>query len=536
VKLHIFSEHTFEPWDWTNSTDPKKGIGGSETFATEMAWRLAQRGHEVTAYSPTAREREEHWRGVLWRDSSNLKEEWFGEPGIWLLQRCPEFADNFEVNPNQELWCVLQDTIGIGFEDPVLGPQRAEKIRYVVCLCQDHAQFVMARYPYLAGKVLVSTNGVKVDDFRKIDALALSRNPKKLVYSSSPDRGLLHLLQIFRVARETVPDLELHVFYGWNNIDAWGGKTPHVPNLRQDVEKLITQPGVINHGRVGQPELWKHYATAGIWCYPTTFTETSCITSMEAQALGAIPITNPLWALRENVQFGVLIPGDCWRDELVKARYVEELIQLAANPPEAVRAPMMDYARHRFSWERVTDQFHGWFLDLPYGAIAQYSFQHTYATGKILNVGCNNDSSGFAEHRGAINVDITKFDPYTNAPNAAHLIMDARDLQFKDGSFDTVVLGEILEHLDTPDVVKALQEAKRVLTPGGQIVVTVPEDHRESPVKQEYSDGIRAYHDHAITPAEVEGWAKDAGLEVVLTQPLDYTFCTGWGFVLKESL
>jgi SAM-dependent methyltransferase len=382
--------------------------------------------------------------------------------------------------------------------------------------------------------VLVSTNGVKVDEFRKIDALGLPRNPRKLVYASSPDRGLRYLLPTFAVAREAVPDLELHVFYGFDNIDKLP-ENPAFPYLRRDIQRGLDQPGVINHGRVGQPELWKHYATAGIWPYQTTFTETSCISSMEAQALGAIPITNPLWALRENVQFGVLIPGDCWNDELVKARYAEEIVRLVLNErrQEEIRPAMMDYARMRFNWERVVDQFEGWILDLP-PCVAQYTFQHRYATGKILNVGCNNDSTGFAQHRDAVNVDISKVDPYTKEPNAAHLIMDSRDLLFKPGSFDTVILGEILEHMDRPDVIKSLQEAARVLTPNGQIVVTVPEDHRTSPEQKQYSGGIRAYHDHAITPAEAEGWAKDAGLEIRLTQPIDLTFCTGWGFVLKK--
>lgn len=58
---------------------------------------------------------------------------------------------------------------------------------------------------------------------------------------------------------------------------------------------------------------------------------------------------------------------------------------------------------------------------------------------------------------------------------------DASQLPFADESFDTVVLGEVLEHLTHP--AKVLGEAKRVLRDGGHVIVTVPL-------------GLNAFHDH----------------------------------------
>jgi spore maturation protein CgeB/SAM-dependent methyltransferase len=58
---------------------------------------------------------------------------------------------------------------------------------------------------------------------------------------------------------------------------------------------------------------------------------------------------------------------------------------------------------------------------------------------------------------------------------------DASELPFKDGSFDTVMMGEILEHLTHPE--RVLAEARRVLREGGRLVVTVPH-------------GLNAFHDH----------------------------------------
>ncbi len=55
----------------------------------------------------------------------------------------------------------------------------------------------------------------------------------------------------------------------------------------------------------------------------------------------------------------------------------------------------------------------------------------------------------------------------------AHLVDLATDsLPFADGSFDLVYMAEVIEHLVRPD--KALEEIKRVLRPGGHLVLSTP--------------------------------------------------------------
>jgi ubiquinone/menaquinone biosynthesis C-methylase UbiE len=55
---------------------------------------------------------------------------------------------------------------------------------------------------------------------------------------------------------------------------------------------------------------------------------------------------------------------------------------------------------------------------------------------------------------------------------AAAVAADATRLPFADGSFDAVIVAEILEHV--PNDTAALAEVARVLRPGGVIAVTVP--------------------------------------------------------------
>jgi SAM-dependent methyltransferase len=146
----------------------------------------------------------------------------------------------------------------------------------------------------------------------------------------------------------------------------------------------------------------------------------------------------------------------------------------------------------------------------------QYPFQAKYSVGRCLNVGCNTDGAGIAS-RGGINIDLFSHDEFTGLRIPAHALADARHLPFKPASFDSVLLGEILEHMQTEDAVASLVEAKTVLRPGGVVVATIPHDDRGGPPgAKDYYPGIAAYHYREITRLEFFDWVKAAGLKLVL--------------------
>src|SRR6185369_7057219 len=74
---------------------------------------------------------------------------------------------------------------------------------------------------------------------------------------------------------------------------------------------IRTTPGVVMHGRVNQRELAEAMLGAGVWFYPTWFSETSCITAMEAQAAGLRCVCPRIAALAETVRY------PSWSDDLV---------------------------------------------------------------------------------------------------------------------------------------------------------------------------------------------------------------------------
>lgn len=80
----------------------------------------------------------------------------------------------------------------------------------------------------------------------------------------------------------------------------------------------------------------------------------------------------------------------------------------------------------------------------------------------------------------------------------------AEDMSWDDDQFETVVIQEVLEHL--PDQGLALEEAWRVLEPGGRLIVTMPNTTEDpSPIE----------HMGPRTPSELQALAEDKHFETI---------------------
>jgi len=162
------------------------------------------------------------------------------------------------------------------------------------------------------------------------------------VYSSSPDRGLDVLLEMWPSIREQaqaagIKKPELHYAYSpiyFQFRDS--GAFPHLKDFHAKLERLEQQAGegLVNHGSLSQPELAKLYREAMIWSYPSwhssgpaPFPEIFCLSAVEAQAAGCIPVTLGYGALKETVFGGELLEPDEnmgrlsleWRERFIAA-------------------------------------------------------------------------------------------------------------------------------------------------------------------------------------------------------------------------
>ncbi len=165
MQFWFYSPIHFEPWDHRSPDNP--GIGGSETAVVELAARLARRGHAVTVYAPIREDCPEFDRGARWLP---LDAADFMRPGVWVLSRCPAALDRFEsVHPEQQTWLICQDVHYSPRIPQGLTPERSAKLDICLPLCREQEKYLLQISPELAGKMRLSSNGIKTDLIESIE-------------------------------------------------------------------------------------------------------------------------------------------------------------------------------------------------------------------------------------------------------------------------------------------------------------------------------------------------------------------------------
>src|SRR5690349_15474303 len=92
-----------------------------------------------------------------------------------------------------------------------------------------------------------------------------------------------------------------------------------------------------------------------------------------------------------------------------------------------------------------------------------------YLTGRVLNAGCGDrDITGFLLKNGAQSVE--NCDAKTSIPGA--MICDLRKIPRPDGAYDSIFCNSVLEYV--PGIDDAMRELRRLLGPGGVLVVCMP--------------------------------------------------------------
>jgi glycosyltransferase involved in cell wall biosynthesis len=322
VKIVIWTGAAWERWG-PPSVDA--GIGGSETAAVHMGTELARRGHEVVMFGD-----HEGYEGE-WRTGtdSHGKAQRVSEPDLELsdsirasqalsspvlyrsykaavedpkLLACDVLVSSRNKNivrlkPDARakvLW-IHDVNVGDDWDNDLLGYDR------IYCLSKWHRDYNLTLYPHVEPKKFsVTRNGIDPARFADLD---WKKKTSSFVYSSSPDRGLDVLLDMWPRIKALRPDATLDVYYGfdtWRKLNAENKRGLAIVDYMFTRVTSMESEGVKYHGRVGQAELAEAHKKALIWAYFTRFTETYCITALEAQAAGCCVVTSKLAGLAET--------------------------------------------------------------------------------------------------------------------------------------------------------------------------------------------------------------------------------------------
>jgi glycosyltransferase involved in cell wall biosynthesis len=336
VDEYVISSPMQTPYVWDENIAKTRGIGGSETAVVQMARHLHNLTGKVVRIFHERPDKLE-LDGVIYEPNGNTKAYFSsGEPIAHIAWR-----HNVKVtNAPTFLWC--HDLMAPGI-DAIDGYDK------VLCLSEFHKNYLRHVFNVPEGKICLTRNGIDLDRFTNHDFS--DKNPNKIVFSSSPDRGLDRAVAVVAKARElSNRDLELHTFYGFDNMLKLG-----LSKQVADMQAMLAQyPWVKLHGNVQQNELVKHLASAKAWLYPTDFLETYCITALEMLACRVRPVVRAWGALPHTLKDMpcALVDSDCSNNAEVELWAKELLMALDVNQPVVDMEP--------FSWKSVAREWCSW--------------------------------------------------------------------------------------------------------------------------------------------------------------------------------
>lgn len=304
---------------WTDN----RGLTGSELSYFQMCRHLAALGHDVCAYTFFQDQRlPASFDGFGVRQFDRFLSEGSGwdavcswnEPGLLQMAE-PSAVRLCNLQINSFTHCMP------GFDDHVdVWTSPSESHRQMILsgpkvVGTDH---LMQNCSYVANpaKWKVLTNGCDPDAY---DLGA--KVPGRVVYASSPDRGLHWLLQEWPKIRRAVPHAELRVFY---RLKPWIDNMLSNAGCRDasDLEQIVrahymreflgrvasrSDLGIQIVDSVSRKRMDREMSEAQVLAYPcdpVNWTEGFSVTIMEACAAGTMPVTCAADALPE-------IYGEC---------------------------------------------------------------------------------------------------------------------------------------------------------------------------------------------------------------------------------
>lgn len=354
--LVIFCGPTAERWGPGNR---KTGIGGSEKAVLEMSRRLQARGFRVSVYaSVPSEERGLDEFGVLWRHFSEFD---YDRPrGTVVFWRNPRGALAPVPCRQRIVWC--HDV-----QDPrQWTPEVCAAVDQVWVQSEYHASTLGEARKRLGSKVVVTRNGADAAMY----VGRPERKPNRVVYLSSPDRGVLTAIRAFREAFPSDATAELHICYGFTKLylqHAAHYEYAHIPDTGQSENYYLYMQRVMKEadaderikwrGRLGPAAVAELLLSSGVWLYPTRFPEISCMAAMEAQCAGCAVVASDYAALAETVDFSdpgafVCNPSD--------PAGVARALRNAVDYWKTYTTPIpqrQERAQRRFSYETLADQW-----------------------------------------------------------------------------------------------------------------------------------------------------------------------------------
>lgn len=338
----VFSCPPQTAYEFDEELYKNKAMGGSETALIEMAkWLKKFTGRPVKVFNMRSQNLVAE-SGVEYISTNHLNEYFAkNEPAIHFAWR-----HNVKLtNARTFLW-------GHDLTTPTV--ESVHNFNKMLCLTPFHRDYTHATQGVPYEKIIVTRNGIDPEKFRLSSLDFVEKNPNKIVWLSSPDRGLDRAIRVMDIVREHIPDATLDVFYGLDNLYKYG-----LGARADEMKKMMSERPWINyHGFTEQKKMARMIKDASVWLHCCDFIETFCITALESLASGIFPITRSLGALANTLEeakskeMAVLLDHDCITYE-EHCAYASEVVKAIKNKSwEKIK-----FNPEKYAWSQVAKEW-----------------------------------------------------------------------------------------------------------------------------------------------------------------------------------
>lgn len=398
---------------WSGSDILNKGVGGSETWAIEMATNIKKNFNvDVVFFCNCAKP--EIFEGVEYRHLSEIY-NFLSTTKIHtcIVSRFTEYLSIAYEGFTENVYLVLHDLGPIGNVIPI-----SKKLKKIICLTEWHKQYFTQQFPMCKDITDSFYYGIDKNKFDKVNIQ--EKVSHSFIYSSFPNRGLVVLLRMWDRIRDILPDATLNIYCDINGSWANQNYPDEMKEIQEYISKNNNTKGIHYHGWVSKKELADAWKKADIWFYPCKFAETFCLTALEAASTKTLAITNGLAALENTVgERGITIQGDVTTSEW-QEQAIETFKKIFKNDNLIEKLIETNYKWvEQLTWENRAKEFFNQYIE-PYVKLNDHfvylqvldNQEHTdelQILQKIVNNSCKSVAIDVGSYTGNISKQLSKY-------------------------------------------------------------------------------------------------------------------------------
>ena len=355
--LAFWTGPAFQNWD--ESTPEKEGIGGSETAVVYLSKYLSEDYNVFVFGNPNKEHITEE--GVIYKHYQDY-EKWqdFNLTDYLIVERKPSFINN-----NLRAGKIILDhhdqfyTFGERFKNENLIWKHFARSPF-------HANELMRAHKIPEGKIIVIPNGINLSLFNN----KVEKSPHRMLWASSPDRGLEIVLENWVKIKREFDDAKLIVCYGFENwdksIEQSGDELQR--KTRDNIKELMKQDGIEYKGKINQRELAIEYQRAEVLPFPRAGRKDASwinwatyeIICLEAMAGGSVIVASNIGALPTTIEdAGIRVEGDPYSKEF-QDKWLKELLKVLSSKRYKDKYLEKGFERVKdFDWERIAQIWKG---------------------------------------------------------------------------------------------------------------------------------------------------------------------------------